>query len=171
MTTIVRAALLGSLLALGACAAEAGGDPPPAASEKLKPMPRMPETPAAKAALPGESIPVDAVPKILRDAVLKDAATEDAAATIASARKVTWNDGSMGCAQPGMMYTQALIPGYLLVVSAGGKELQYHTDERRNFLRCDQALSPRAKREKPAEKPVAPPQPSDPKTRPKTPDT
>ncbi|HPF26919.1 MAG TPA: hypothetical protein P5528_00290 [Steroidobacteraceae bacterium] len=171
MAIVLRTILLSSLLALAACAAEAGGDPPAPASEKLRPMPRMPETPPAKSALPGEAIPVDAVPKILRDAVLKDAASKATAGTITSARKVTWNDGSMGCPQPGMMYTQALISGYWLVVSAGDQRLEYHTDERRNFLRCEQALSPRAQREDPADKPVAPPQPSDPKTRPKTPDT
>lgn len=42
------------------------------------------------------------------------------------AEPVTWPDGSIGCPEPGMMYTQALVPGYRIVVSAGGQELHYH---------------------------------------------
>ena len=170
MATLSRALLATTLLALGACSANAGGDPPP--SKELPPMKRVPETPSSRSALPGEAVPVEQVPLALREAVMKDAAkSTNGSPSMQAARKVTWNDGSMGCPQPGMMYTQALIPGYLLVVSANGQEMRYHTDERRNFLRCDQALSPRKQRESPREMPVAPPQPSDPVTRPKTPST
>ncbi len=42
------------------------------------------------------------------------------------AEPVTWPDGSLGCPQPGMMYTQALVPGYRIVVEAAGEDLHYH---------------------------------------------
>jgi hypothetical protein len=32
-----------------------------------------------------------------------------------------WNDGSLGCPEPGMMYTQALVNGYWLIIEAGVK--------------------------------------------------
>ena len=45
---------------------------------------------------------------------------------VLSAEVVTWSDGSLGCPQPGMMYTQALVPGYRVRIQAGGQVLDYH---------------------------------------------
>ncbi|MFN8482654.1 MAG: hypothetical protein U0768_06375 [Anaerolineae bacterium] len=45
---------------------------------------------------------------------------------VKSAGAVTWNDGSLGCPQPGMMYTMALVPGYRVVLEANGKTYSYH---------------------------------------------
>ncbi len=42
---------------------------------------------------------------------------------------VEWSDGSLGCPVPGMMYTQAIIPGYKLTYSDGSKSYVVHTDE------------------------------------------
>ena len=38
---------------------------------------------------------------------------------------VTWNDGSLGCPEPGMFYTQALVDGYHVILQAGDEELDY----------------------------------------------
>ncbi|MCW5849829.1 MAG: hypothetical protein KIT87_07075 [Anaerolineae bacterium] len=40
--------------------------------------------------------------------------------------EMTWNDGSLGCPEPGMMYTQALVPGYRIVLESGGVQYDYH---------------------------------------------
>lgn len=61
------------------------------------------------------------------------------AITVVSASERHWPDGSMGCAQPGRMYTQALIPGYLVVLRAAGKDYAYHADRRGGFVVCDRA--------------------------------
>ena len=45
---------------------------------------------------------------------------------IAEARFVTWPDGALGCPEPGMMYTQALVPGYRIRVVANGTRHHYH---------------------------------------------
>jgi hypothetical protein len=45
---------------------------------------------------------------------------------VLSAEAVTWSDGSLGCPQPGMMYTQALVPGFRIRVRAGTATLDYH---------------------------------------------
>lgn len=42
------------------------------------------------------------------------------------ARNVTWRDGSIGCPEPGMMYTQALVPGYLIQLRVDGELYNYH---------------------------------------------
>ena len=39
---------------------------------------------------------------------------------------VTWPDGSMGCPEPGMMYTQVLVEGYRIQLRSGGRDYEYH---------------------------------------------
>ncbi len=43
-----------------------------------------------------------------------------------SLEPVMWRDGSMGCPKPGMQYTQALIPGYRIMLSDGSRTYWYH---------------------------------------------
>jgi len=42
------------------------------------------------------------------------------------ATNVTWSDGALGCPEPDMYYTQALVPGYRIVFSAFGGMHYYH---------------------------------------------
>ena len=42
------------------------------------------------------------------------------AVKILAVESVTWADGSLGCPEPGMMYTQALVRGYRVRVDAAG---------------------------------------------------
>ena len=56
---------------------------------------------------------------------------------IASAEPVTWGDGSLGCPEDGMMYTQVLVDGYLVTVQAGGQTYEYHTAGLRSWVRCE----------------------------------
>ena len=39
---------------------------------------------------------------------------------------VTWPDGAIGCPEPGVVYTQALVDGYRIVLDADGTQLTYH---------------------------------------------
>jgi hypothetical protein len=70
------------------------------------------------------------VPAALLEAALDDAAKRTSmdrgTITVVSAAAVTWSDGSAGCPEPGMMYTQALVPGYRIVLQAGEQVLNYH---------------------------------------------
>jgi hypothetical protein len=70
------------------------------------------------------------VPQAVIDAALDDAANRTTASreqiTVTTAEVVTWSDGSLGCREPGMTYTQALVRGYRLVLSAGTEVLNYH---------------------------------------------
>ena len=49
---------------------------------------------------------------------------------------VTWADGSLGCPEPGMMYTQALVRGYRIRVDAAGTPMTYHTGATSTFVLC-----------------------------------
>jgi len=74
------------------------------------------------------------------EAVLADAAKrtgmERASLNVESAEAVTWADGSLGCPQPGMSYTMALVPGYRIKVRAGERLLDYHASQRGYFVLC-----------------------------------
>ncbi len=45
---------------------------------------------------------------------------------LVSFQSITWPDGSLGCPQPGMLYTQALVEGYLIQLRAAGRVYEYH---------------------------------------------
>lgn len=47
---------------------------------------------------------------------------------IVALQKITWNNGSLGCAIPGKYYTQALVPGYLIWLKYFDDILEVHTD-------------------------------------------
>jgi hypothetical protein len=55
---------------------------------------------------------------------------------VVSEEAVTWPDGSLGCPKPGMMYTQALVPGYRIVLQAGEQTLNYHAMSRGRPFYC-----------------------------------
>lgn len=63
-------------------------------------------------------------------AALDDAARRGAPGAVppslVSAARVTWPDGSLGCPEPGRMYTMALVPGYRIRVRSGDAVLDYH---------------------------------------------
>ncbi|HET7201873.1 MAG TPA: hypothetical protein VFI92_00760 [Steroidobacteraceae bacterium] len=89
------------------------------------------------------SVPPDLLTAALEDAAKRTGAkVADIEVTVAEA--VTWPDGSMGCPQPGMMYTQALVPGYRIVLRAGKQILNYHAGARGgpNFCPADRVASP-----------------------------
>ena len=46
---------------------------------------------------------------------------------VVSAESREWRDGSLGCPQPGMMYTQAITSGYLIVLKTGEHQYEFHT--------------------------------------------
>jgi hypothetical protein len=55
---------------------------------------------------------------------------------VVSVEEVTWRDGSRGCAQPGMAYTQALIDGSRITLRAGGRTYEYHSGGSQPPVRC-----------------------------------
>lgn len=67
---------------------------------------------------------------------------ERAAVGVAGYADVTWSDGSLGCPQPGMMYTQALVPGHQLVLEVDGSYASYHAAEGKDFSFCAQPVAP-----------------------------
>lgn len=120
MRRLVRATGTGVALLFAACASTSGQGQPPA---------RIPQ-----------ELHINATLAAVKDAVLSDAAQrtgrKKSELVVESAEAVTWADGSLGCPEPGAMYTMALVPGYRVRVRADRALLDYHATERGQFLLC-----------------------------------
>jgi hypothetical protein len=55
---------------------------------------------------------------------------------VVTLESVTWPDGSLGCPQPGMQYTQALVAGYRIGLQVGAEVWDYHASERGGVVLC-----------------------------------
>ena len=55
---------------------------------------------------------------------------------VLDARAVTWRDGSVGCPEPGLAYSQALVPGWLVVLRVDDGSFRYHASENRHPFFC-----------------------------------
>ena len=45
---------------------------------------------------------------------------------VSNARPVTWRSGAIGCPEPGMSYTDALVPGVSILLKTGDEMVVYH---------------------------------------------
>jgi hypothetical protein len=82
------------------------------------------------------------------DAAIADAASRMAVSAdaigVVSALRVTWPDGSLGCPEPDMQYTQALVPGWRILLRADGRTLDYHAAANGHVIFCppERAMEP-----------------------------
>jgi hypothetical protein len=82
------------------------------------------------------------------DAAVADVARRFAvSAEVAEVEAVTWTDGSLGCPHPGIAYTQALVPGWRIVLAAGSRSFLYHASRSGQLVPCPPG---RAKKPRPA---------------------
>lgn len=162
--SLVRSLLMTAACAvpLAACAAEPKG-------VGVAPPTRIPDVVQTPGVPSGDTVALAELPRELRRAVVADAAkrlgVNENAVVLTRAERVAWNDGSLGCPQPGMGYSQALVPGYRVVARTADRELVYHTDESR-ALACAQTLPTRIPKD-PAK--PAPADDSQPRTQPPAP--
>jgi hypothetical protein len=88
---------------------------------------------------------MSAATKSVVDAALDDAVRrtelDRSRLKVISAEAVTWSDGSLGCPMPGVLYTQALVPGYRIRIQANSEVLDYHAGRRGPPVLCPQGRS------------------------------
>ncbi|MDX5318071.1 MAG: hypothetical protein LPK38_01730 [Actinomycetes bacterium] len=139
------------LLAAGCTSTTPDGGPgtgTPTTSGTPAPSRTLPSGLPSPTALPtGGGTPVTGeVPAALLAEFVADAArrsgVEEADILVVRGESVTWSDGSLGCPQPGMNYTQALVPGYWVVLDADGTEYDYRASARGFFTLCESGGSP-----------------------------
>lgn len=74
------------------------------------------------------TVPTDASPVDVAVADLAERLDVDPAdIEVVSVEEVTWPDGALGCPEPGMAYTQALVDGSRIVLSVDDTEYEYHS--------------------------------------------
>lgn len=66
------------------------------------------------------------------------------AITVTSASHVNWGSSAVGCPRDGMNYTQAIVPGVLVLLEADGTVHRYHGGEKGELFHCptDRAEAP-----------------------------
>jgi hypothetical protein len=89
----------------------------------------------------GETSPVKReVPQGILDPILKEVAALAKVTreqlVIVRAEPVVWNDGSLGCPEPGMGYAQTLVNGYWVVISAAGQTYDFRVGRDGSFRLC-----------------------------------
>jgi uncharacterized damage-inducible protein DinB len=87
------------------------------------------------------------VPDDLLAAIKADAQSRNPdadAVTVVRAQGVTWSSGALGCPEPGMMYTQALVPGYWVELDVAGHRMDYRAATAGGFRYCPGGGSPPA---------------------------
>ena len=112
--------IVASISLLAGCSVSDG------AGGSASPVPSVaPQPPSAEpGAGGGNSLPPDITDPIVADAAAR-LGVDPSTVEIVDAHAETWSDGSLGCPQPDMMYTQALVDGYQVVVEANGTQLDY----------------------------------------------
>jgi hypothetical protein len=87
------------------------------------------------------------VPQGILDEILADASERAGVAveeiTVRRSEATTWSDGSLGCPQPGEVYTQAIVDGYWVELEApDGTVLDYRVGNSGYFKLCEGSASP-----------------------------
>lgn len=125
-----------AVIALAGCATGPAGHELPSVATVPEPAPSLP--PAAGTNTRSRTMPADL--QSIIDAATQDAALrmsiDSGAIEVRRAEHVTWSDGSLGCPAPGMQYTQALVPGYRVILRAGGQALDYHAAANGHLVLC-----------------------------------
>lgn len=85
--------------------------------------------------LSGE-VPEELLERLVADAIERTG-SRDPGIVLVLAEVVTWNDGSLGCPQPGGSYTQALVDGYRVVFETPEGVLDYRAAGVEYFVVCD----------------------------------
>ena len=126
------------LLAIVAIGCSASGAASPAASLPIRPDASVdlpPTAPPSTAPVTGE-VPEETLRAIQQQLAIDVPGVDVTAATVVSAEAVQWPDGSLGCPEMGMLYTQVVTPGYHVVISVDGVEYDYRATDSGQVRLC-----------------------------------
>jgi hypothetical protein len=112
------------------------GETPPEGGKGLEQV----ETPEAGAPEQSSGETPPALFDLVLDDLLARSGGDRAAVEVLKSEAVVWSDGSLGCPQPGMMYTQATVSGYQVILALRDQMYDYHLSERGTFVLCENPL-------------------------------
>lgn len=143
---------VGASLGLSGCASSSGGGVAGTGSPGSTPSPPAPTSgsasavpsPSMRPAAPGGGPTLATGPESQAavDQAVRDAAgrlnlsPSDVHVEQVEARE--WPDASLGCPGQAEQSAQVVTPGFLIVLSGGGKRLEYHADARGHTRLCDE---------------------------------
>lgn len=130
-------AVVAAVLMLGACGSEYG----PGAGQEPTMSPSDRPTPGQSTPTPSEPATPGPIEQAKADLVGR-LGVDPGQVTVVSREEVTWRDGSLGCPQPGMRYTQALVNGSRIILEVDGKRYHYHSGGRRGPFLCTDPQPP-----------------------------
>jgi len=143
--------LLALALTGTACAQQSGGlqqggatSQQPSSYQPSRPTigaPRLTVRPPGEGQGVTGEVPQAILARIRAHAIDRTGASETAIDVI-RAEAVVWADGSLGCPEQGMSYTQALVDGYQVVVVSPDEELDYRVGAGGGFRLCERAHPP-----------------------------
>jgi hypothetical protein len=140
MTRMIPSPILLMLaVALAGCASPLAGSPtgdgPSNPGRPTLSAPDLVTIPPSDEPAAGD-VPSDIIARLVADASERTGEEPDAIEVVQAAA-VTWNDGSLGCPEPGVFYTQALVDGYHVILQAGDEELDYRVGAQGGFRLCE----------------------------------
>jgi hypothetical protein len=80
-------------------------------------------------------VPDDLLDKVYADLELRTGG-ERSSFMMMRGEAVQWNDGSLGCAEPGQTYTQGIVDGYWIVIEYQNTSYDYRATVRGYFKLC-----------------------------------
>lgn len=99
---------------------------------------------AAAGQAPGAPLPVkgasglmpDQVGRAARDELARALAVSPDQVSVEKVEAVQWTDASLGCAEAGKAYAQAVAPGFRILLTAAGQPRQVHADAAGRMVVC-----------------------------------
>ena len=136
---LVRIALLAAAVVVAGCSSAAA--PSAAAPSPTPAGAAFSVAPVGDASMsPGTiDLPASVIDPVVAD-IAKTAGVPVDQVEVISAQSVTFPDGSLGCPQPGLAYTQVVVDGYQIVARAGGTVYDYRGTGS-TFKRCTTGAS------------------------------
>jgi hypothetical protein len=128
--------LIVTMLAAGCGGSGSGGQgrsgstgPAPTSGTTPAPSSSNPGTANPNSPSPGAAVPASVLEQVKAQAAQR-AGVDVSQVEIVSSTVRTWNDGSLGCPEPGMNYIQVISEGYQIIVRAGGRTYDFRTSPR-----------------------------------------
>lgn len=85
----------------------------------------------------GSASPGGGPAELAKADLVKRLGVDAGAVKVVSSDEVTWPDGSLGCPEPGMRYTQMLVQGNRTILEVDGKQYAYHSSVHRAPFLCE----------------------------------
>ena len=93
---------------------------------------------------PSSTIPLTSADRAVVDAAVADLAEREgvtpAEIAVTDFERLVWSDGSLGCPEPGVMYTQALVDGSRVTLRLSGFDYSYHAGADDVPFLCDRPV-------------------------------